>query len=558
MKLHLYSLLFLSLLFTQKVSAQIPRVKPPETPPPEAQTLPPLEYLLPSVETPQTPPSITEIPGEITVSKFNIEGSTIFSQEELNAILTGFIDRPISFAELLEAQETITQYYVSKGYISSGAFIPPQPLKDGVVTIKIIEGAIEEINITGLNRLNQNYLRSRIAKGAAAPFNQNTLLTSLQLLQLNPLIDKLNVELATGSRPGLSIINVTAKEADAFTTTFGFNNQNSPSVGTLTGEIELNHLNLTGNGDELMVNYSHSEGSDSLDNFRYTIPINPSNGTISFNHSRTNSNIIQEPFDKLNISSKYLGYELTYRQPIIETPEKEFVLGISGTREESRVKLNGEGYGGFSNSSNEKGETEISALRLFSEYLNRDKIQVLAIRSELSFGVDWLDATTYNDKPDSQFINWQTQGQYLRQITPDTLFVIKGSLQIANDVLPPLEQFSVGGQFSVRGYPQDAFLSDNGFFGSAEIRASILKIPEWKTLLQIAPFFDFATIWNDSKAASNPSTTTLSSVGLGLILNVGKDFQARLDYGIPLVDYSQTGNSLQENGIYFQLKYSPF
>jgi hemolysin activation/secretion protein len=140
-----------------------PPVFPKPQPLPETEPLPPLEDLLPQPTTPpEQPEPSTDLPATVTVTQFNVEGSTVFSPEELATILEPFTNRPLSFAQLLEAQQAITQLYFDKGYITSGAFIPPQEIADGVVTIQVIEGEVEEIKIEGLGHLKPGYVRSRV------------------------------------------------------------------------------------------------------------------------------------------------------------------------------------------------------------------------------------------------------------------------------------------------------------------------------------------------------------------------------------------------------------
>jgi len=50
----------------------------------------------------------------------------------------------------------------------------------------------------------------------------------------------------------------------------------------------------------------------------------------------------------------------------------------------------------------------------------------------------------------------------------------------------------------------------------------------------------------------------LVSTGLGLLWKQGDDLSARLDWGIPLISVDGEKRSLQENGLYFSLRYSPF
>jgi hemolysin activation/secretion protein len=46
--------------------------------------------------------------------------------------------------------------------------------------------------------------------------------------------------------------------------------------------------------------------------------------------------------------------------------------------------------------------------------------------------------------------------------------------------------------------------------------------------------------------------------GLGLYWSITPALNVRLDYGIPLIAVDDQGDSLQENGFYFSLRYQPF
>jgi len=546
-------------IITQTVTPKEPTVLPTPQPLPEIKPLPPLEELLPTPgQIPSIPqPSLEQIPGTITVTQFEVIGNTVFSQAELSQVLEPFTKHPISFAELLKAQEAISQLYLKSGYITSGAFIPPQELKDGVVKIEVIEGEVESINITGLQRLKASYLRSRLGLATKAPLNKNRLIQSLQILQLDPLIANLSAELAAGSRPGVSTLEIKVQEAKAFSSQLTIDNQRSPSIGSIRRQLQISHNNLLGFGDRFHIGYVNTDGSDSLDDLSYSIPINPYNGTISLSYSLTNSNIIEKPFNTLDIQSKSRNYQITYRQPLKQTPNEEFNVGLTASRQESQTSLLNIPFP-LSIGANDQGETKISALRFFQEYTQRNSQQVFALRSQFSFGINALGSTINNKAPDSEFISWRGQSQYLRLLTPDTTLLLRSDLQLADRPLVALEQLSIGGQQSVRGYRQDQLLADNGLFASAELRGSIVKIPKWQTTVQLSPFFDFGTVWNHSDSEVKIPKKTLSSVGLGLRFLVGNNFNARIDWGIPLVKLDRSGNTLQENGIYFTVEYKPF
>lgn len=551
-----------ALLFPQSTRAQIDPEPPPDPQPLPDRNLPPLE--LPKDPVPQ--PEKRPFGDNIIVRKFNIVGNTAFSTTKLQEIVAPYLDRPISFAELLESASQITQLYIDEGYITSGAFIPPQEIRNGAVKIQILEGSVQEINLTGLDRLNSGYVRSRVKKGAKVPFNRDRLLLALQLLQLDPLIENISAELAAGSAPGISIINIDITEADAFTLQLTLDNQRSPFVGTFRRKFDLEHLNLIGFGDRFTVGYVNTDGSNSLDNLSYTIPFNASNGTISFAHSRTASDLINlDPvFDILDLSTDTFDYDLSLRQPLYQTPNQELSVGatLSYSFAQSLGFIKNESFPPFpiTPEANERGEISIYTLRLFQEYVNRDRKQVFAALSEFNIGLNIFDATSNDDNlADSEFLSWRGQGQYLRLLNskpPFTKLLLRGSLQVANDLLLPREQFSLGGVNSVRGYRQNALFGDRGLFLSAEVRQPILSISKWDLDLEVAPFIDFGKVWNDAGSNREIRRDKLSSVGVGLLLNIGEKFDARLDWGIPFDDFG-TENNLQENGVYFQIRYRP-
>jgi hemolysin activation/secretion protein len=492
----------------------------------------------------------------ITVDRFEVIGSTVFSATELAKITEPFAKRPLAIAELFQLRSAITRLYTDKGYITSGAYIPPQTLQRGVVTIQVVEGRLEAIAITGTRRLSPNYVRSRLAIATGTPLNRNRLLEALQLLQLDPLIQSLSAELSAGTRPGESVLSVRVTEAKSLTTQLTFDNARAPSVGTDRRQLQVSEGNLTGLGDRLSAVYTNTNGSNAVD-LSYVLPLNPRNGTLSFNYGSASSNVIELPFDVLEIESKSRYYEFILRQPIVQTPTREVALGITATRRESEATLLSGLIPFPALGADRNGKTRLTALRFFQEATWRSGVEVIALRSQFTVGLNALSATINPDPPDSRFFAWRGQAQWVRLLAPDTLLLVRSDLQLADRPVLPLEQFGLGGQDSVRGYRQDALLTDSGLFASAEIRLPILRLPRLNSLLQLTPFVDLGTAWN-LRSAPDPDPSTLLAVGLGLRLQCSDRVTARLDWGMPLMEISGAKNTWQENGLYFSIVVNPF
>lgn len=534
---------------------------PPQTPKP--QPLPPPSDLL---QPPSSSPDPTVVPGngaKIRVKRFEVIGNTVLSQQELDKIFARFINRTLSFTDLLRARSALTQLYIDKGYITSGAIIPPQSIQNGVVRIQVVEGSLEAINITGTRRLNPNYVRDRLP--SSKPLNQKRLLSALQLLQLNPLIGSVSAELSAGSRLGTNVLDIKVQEAKTFNTQIIADNGRSPSVGSFRRRAQINEANLLGLGDGLSLAYSNTDGSNGID-ASYTLPINSHNGTISFSSGFTDSDVIEEPFNTLDIIGNSQYYELTLRQPVVQTPNEEFALGITAARRQSKISsdvLEEFRYpiSLLSPGADEEGRTRISAIEFFQEWTKRNNREVIAARSQFGLGVGAFDATINSEDPDSRFLRWQGQAQWVRLLAPETLLLLRTNVQIADSALVPLEQFGLGGIESVRGYRQDALLADNGAFASGELRLPVYRNREQQLTLQLTPFVDFGTTWDSSgrNADNNASDSdTLASVGIGLRFSLSDRLTARFDWGIPLIDVSQRERTLQEKGLYFSVQYNPF
>ncbi|NEQ67509.1 MAG: BamA/TamA family outer membrane protein [Symploca sp. SIO2D2] len=533
-------------IIPQRPSETLPEQEPVEATPPTE------EFLLPP--TPDSPEPIPgEVPQTIIVEGFEFEGNTIIPDEELAEATKDFLNRPLPFAEVFEVRSVITKLYRERGYVTSGAIIPPQVFEGGVVKVQVIEGELETITITGTQRLNQEYIRSRLALGAGVPLNRDELIEALQKLQLDPLIANISAELGAGTRPGSSVLSVQVEEAQTFFIDLSLNNSRSPTIGTFERKATLTQANLLGDGDGFSISYGNTDGSNTID-ASYTYPLNPRNGTLGVRFNTSFSHVIEPPFNRVDIDSDAQYLEFTWRQPLWQNLAEEFALGLSATFQDSKVTIFDEPIDLSPGA--EDGSTTVNALRFFQEWTQRSNTEVFSLRSQFNIGLGILGATVNDSGPDSTFLSWRGQTQWVSLIAPETLLILQGDMQFATQSLLRLEQFGIGGADTVRGYRQNTFLTDNGLLASAEVRIPIVRLPELEGLLQIAPFVDFGTIWNHSgNPDPDPDPNVLVSTGIGLRLRLGDRLSARFDWGIPLVDVPTSDRTLQEEGLYFSLTY---
>lgn len=536
-----------------------PDLRPEESFPTEpVPKLPPVEELLGDPEGSNNPTGVTNGSDEtFEVNGIQLEGSTVFTTEDFADLFEQYVGRPVSFNELLQLRSAVTQRYVDAGFLTSGAFIPPQTLENGMVTVQVIEGEIEDIEIVGTRRLNPRYIRSRLGLAARPPINADKLLEGLQRLQIDPLIDTVSADLQAGVRPGTSILRVEVSEADSFDVNLGFDNGRSPNIGSIRRRIDISEGNLFGIGDRVSLGYSNTNGSNSLD-ASYSVPVSPYNTRINIDAGISESRVIDDTFDVLDISSDAHYYEVGITHPLVESPTQEVFLGLALSHKENQTRLGIDDIGPFplSPGADDNGETRVTALRFSQGWTQRSQKQVLAARSQFNAGLGLLNATdNEGGLPDSQFFSWRGQGQWVRLLGQESLFFLRSDVQLATDSLLSSEQFGLGGQQTVRGYRQDALLRDNGALISAEARFPIIRFSEDSTV-QVTPFLEAGAAWNHTNTPAG--NNVLVGTGVGFLWQQGEDLTARLDWGIPLVDIDSTSDSLQDSGIYFSVQYNLF
>lgn len=537
------------------IPPQNPKVPPPEPLPSQ----PLLNPLTPPTQYPQIPFSNQ---GTIRVKKFVFVGNTAFSTKKLESVTAPYAVGNITFTELQQAVNAVTSLYTSSGYIASGAFISAaqnqqtQLTRGAVITIQVVEGKVAQINVTGSTRL-RRYVRSRLRVAVSPVLNQNRLLEGLRLLQANRLIKTISAELTPSSQRGRTVLNVRVAASPTISVQPVLDNDRSPLVGTEERRIQFNNSNLFGLGDALSLTYRNTLGSNAGE-ASYSIPLNPYDTTLQFDYAIVNSNIIEPPFNRLNIEEVDRSYQVSLRQPLLRTADarstKEFALGVTASRQESDQRLLGRAYP-ISPGADNRGRTRISAVRFFQEWNKRSDHDVVVARSEFSLGVGALDATIRRRTPDSRFFLWRGQAAWLRRLNRHNLSLLtRVDLQFSDRPLVSFEQFSLGGVSTVRGYRQYALLTDSGVLGSVELRVPV--VANRVNQLLLAPFIDAGSGFN--VRGSNPNPSSLVGAGLGVEYQLGERLRVRLDYGIPIINYPTRKRTLQDNGFYFNVSYTLF
>ena len=486
------------------------------------------------------PPAKSTMPPRLFVREFRFDGNSAFSQTQLASVTKPFTNRAINSEELEEARRAVTLFYIAHGYVNSGAVIPDQDPTQGIIRIRVVEGVLSEIDVHGNKWLRDGYIRSRVRRWATSPLNLNELQDGLQLLRQNPNIEQINAELKPGTAPGQSLLDLRVEDEQPFRLGIQFDNERPTSVGSQEIWALASDLNLTGHSDPLDLKYGIATGGAGGWNFSgadnmegsYRLPLTRFDTTLGFQGSRLNTSITEQTFTALDIRSLTTSYGVFVRQPVYQTANQEVAVAIGFDRRKNNTELLGEPFN-ISPGAVE-GRMVVSVLRFSQEWIDRGQNHLLALRSTFNFGLDVLDATDNGipGDPNGKFFYWLGQGQYVQRLfNTQNQLVLRVAGQWTGDRLLALEQFSVGGLESVRGYLENQLVRDRGVVSSMEFRVPVLYNKAGAGILDLAPFFDFGGAW-DINGSRSP--TTLYSTGVGLLLTPGKHISAQLYWGYRL------------------------
>ena len=552
----------LSVPVLARAQAALPLERPTDRPPIE---LPPLlEEEMPSVLPPVPAPTLGEIQGDaegdrVLVESVEFEGNTAIDSATLSEAIEPFLGQALA-AEGLEAlRRRVTEVYIAAGHVASGALIPPQDLREGRLRIRIVEARLTEIAVRGLEHYRSAILRARVRRGIREPLDIHDVEKQLRLLDQDPRIEQINGQIRPGAERGEAILELVVVERDPRQLTLAFDNDESPSVGAYAGRVGVSHDNVTGAGDRFDALFTRTEGLTRISAL-YDRPIHPSGTRIfvdgGFGHAELVDNILRNL--QVDSSDARLGVGLA--QTVWHTPADRVDLSVLFERRRSKTELLGSGFSFIPGPQN--GRSEIQVVRLGADWTHRGLSSVLAMRSQWTFGTDWLNPTTQRgdgrpgDTPDAIFFSWYGQVRAVHRFHRSGIELgFRGDIQLSDRPLLSLEQFALGGRGSVRGYRRNQIVRDQGFATALDLRLPIVTAADGRSIVALTPFVDFGYVWNQDR--KTPGIQTLSGIGAGL------DWRPhpQLDFGLEYAHgFRNTGdsNDLSDESVYLRATWRAF
>ncbi|HAO0324718.1 TPA: ShlB/FhaC/HecB family hemolysin secretion/activation protein [Escherichia coli] len=166
--------------------------------------------------------------------------------------VAGYLGRPLTFAGLSEMTHIVTELYRQKGLLVARAILPPQTIREGVLTIEIIPGRYDKAQV-----INASALRlSVVERMAGTTTPQGEVITRKQLERVALLLNEIpgvsaSVALKKGQENGTSALDISVEPGQRVGGYVGLDNQGNTTTGRSRAMAGLYVNELLGFGDQL-------------------------------------------------------------------------------------------------------------------------------------------------------------------------------------------------------------------------------------------------------------------------------------------------------------------
>lgn len=506
------------------------------------------------------PPRPADGSDRVRVDRFVVTGVTVFSQDRIQALLAPDEGRELTLAELEGLAARITALYREHGYILARAYVPAQEMRGGVVEITVVEGRVATIDIRGLRHYHAEYLRRYVEPRSpgrvfeAAAFERG-------LLTLNDLPGlAVKSTLRPGDEPGTTDIVLDVDKDRLFSGAIDANNYGSPETGYERFGVSLNLNNPLGLGDVLAFRGLTSTvgGALWLVRLSYAIPVNTLGTKVgaAYTHSHVGADVGAVVGDITVRGDADIG-SLFVLHPLIRSRELS-VYGQAGFD----IKNFNNNFQSLPQAQPQHDDLRVFSVGSFVDFVDRlrgaNTLSLTLWQGVGNFlgGMDGInDPTASVPGAGGTFTKLTGEASRSQQITTYTSIYLRVGGQWASTSVVVPEQYIVGGQGTVRGYPVAQFSGDRGYALTGEFRwnapgfgdKSAFLGKKWGEIFQCYAFIDHGGANLINPPEGQTKSQTITGAGLGMQLAIPDNFLLKLEYAKPMNNV--VGGATPSNGL---------
>ncbi len=482
----------------------------------------------------------------------NLEGATVYGEKDLEPLYADKLHTQVTLDDLNEIAGDITTYYRNHGYILTRAVVPPQKANGGVFTVRLVEGYVNEVKLTG-DVGNDDLLQAYADKiKQAKPLNADTLERYLLLMEDLPGVEARAV-LTPAATSGASdvIVTITRRMVEA---SASLDNRGSRYLGPeqATASVFLN--NLLGLDDVTQLRVANSIfHRDELffGEVRHTEQVGHEGTTIMLAANKVKT----QPGDTLKdqeIKGESGALSITANHPIIRSRRTNWFVNGDFTARDVEVDVLG--------TSLYKDKTRVLTLGTAYDFVDGwsaiNKAE-LNVGKGFSWGTEAGANSRSRANGETDFLKESAKVSRIQPLYGPFSLYTAASGQYTNDPLLASEEFTIGGSEFGSAYDSAEISGDRGVAARAELQFNRSHPDQVLSQYQLYTFYDIGKVWNiDAISGSENSSDSLSSAGVGARFNILKSVSAGIEGAVPLTrDVAARNEAGDEPRLFMNIQY---
>ncbi len=488
---------------------------------------------------------------KLTLNGIQFDGLNAYDVEDIQSVYADNLGQDVTLADVYAISTALTNKYRNDGYILSQVKVPPQTIENGIVTLKVYEGFVDQVTVQGGDENGLNTIRAYANEiRNAGTVNSQDLEKFLLLINDLPGVEARAVLSPSKTRVSASDLSIIV-ERDPYDAFFGVNNYGSRFLGPLQVGFGGNLHSYFGQNERITGQVVLAPDRDDRNSgpnaemafysLEYAQPIN-SHGTIAsliYSHSSTDPGFTLEQFE-VKGQSDFVSAKLSH--PFIKSREETLLGSVQFDWRNTESSNNVEAT----------REDRIRAVRIGGEYQFADSLIGFGVNSlglTISQGVDIFGRSRDGDirvsRPNAEpnFTKANIEIERLQRLTSRVNLLAQGTGQWTPDALYSSEEFGVGGFGLGRGYDPSEVIGDQGIAGKLELQWNQPRAVSYLEDYQLFSFYDIGKIWNKDSTTRADKTNSIASAGAGARLDITNSTQAGMAVAFPLTRDVQTRNN---------------
>lgn len=469
------------------------------------------------------------------IERYVIEGNTLIPEAAAAAIVAPYTGAARRFADIQNALAALQGAYLERGYNAVRVLVPEQDIRAGTVRLRVIEARVRQVRIAGNRHFDDDSVRASLpALSEGAPPNTRAIGANVALANENPARQQRVVLEAT---PEIGQVDAVVRVVDDEPRRASVFFDNSGNAATGHSRAGIGFLNADTWGADHVLNLQLITSPTQYDDVLivgagYRVPLYGRNAQLDVfgGYSDVDSGTLAELFT-VSGRGTVLGARYTQVLPRQAGLDHKLALGFDWKAFDNDVQLVG---------GSPTLVPDVTTLTLALGYSGRDQTP----GRTLAFSFGYAANQPYGEgdaSPEAiaaaragakaRFEIWRLGLSGSFALPQDNVLRIAVDGQYARYPLVPGEQFGLGGQASVRGFPERTVAHDTGHRVSLEMygpESGHLITPGWQA--RVFGFIDAGRGRDQAPARLAPSN--LMSVGAGLRASRGKALSLRLDVGL--------------------------